>query len=328
MKISTIGTGFIVDRFIEAAEQVEGVKVYGVHSRTKTRARLFAEGHGIDNYFTDVAEMLTDDQYDTVYIASPNNLHYKYARQALEHGKHVICEKPFTSNLRELQDLIALSREKGLFLFEAVTGIHLPHYKVVKENLHRVGDLKVVQANYSQYSSRYDALKSGEVPNVFNLEFSGGALADLNIYNLHFVIGLLGKPEDVFYLPNKFENGIDTSGVCVMKYVGSIATCIGSKDTKSENSILLQGDKGYIKVNGSANIIDSVEIQTDDYDETIDLGQHENNMVSELEDFKEIYDNGDHQSASGWLNHSINVMETFEEARKSASIMYPADNGR
>lgn len=326
MIISTIGTGFIVDRFIEATKQVEGVEIYAVHSRTEERARSFAEAHQVDTHFTDTAEMLADDQYDTVYIASPNSLHYKYARQALEHGKHVICEKPFTSNTQELQSLVELSHEKGLFLFEAVTGIHLPHYKVIKEHLDRVGELKVIQANYSQYSSRYDALKGGQVPNVFNLEFSGGALADLNIYNLHFVVGLLGSPENVSYFPNKYENGVDTSGVCVMQYEGSVATCIGSKDTKSENSILIQGDQGYIKVNGSANILDSIEIRTDGYDETIDLDQYENNMVSEIEDFKKVYDNGDHQSASDWLEHSMHVMETFEKARKSANIQYPSDN--
>ncbi|GAB3057666.1 Gfo/Idh/MocA family protein [Salinicoccus sesuvii] len=326
MNISTIGTGFIVDRFIEATKQVEGVEVYAVHSRTKERAKSFAEAHQVDNHFTDVSEMLAQNQYDTVYIASPNNLHYKYAKQALEYGKHVICEKPFTSNTRELQSLIDLSREKGLFLFEAVTGIHLPHYKAIKEHLHRVGDVKVVQANYSQYSSRYDVLKGGQTPNVFNLDYSGGALADLNIYNLHFVIGLFGRPETVSYFPNKFENGIDTSGVCVMQYANSVATCVGSKDTKSENSVLIQGEQGYIKVNGSANIIDSIEICTDGYEKAIDLGQHENNMVSEIEDFKEVYDNNDHQSASDWLEHSMHVMDAFEKARKGADILYPADN--
>ncbi|WP_031545404.1 Gfo/Idh/MocA family protein [Salinicoccus luteus] len=325
MKIATIGTGFIVDRFMEAARQVEGIEVYGVYSRTEERAKAFAEKHTVQNYFTDAEEMLADGGYDTVYVASPNSLHYAYAKAALEAGKHVICEKPFTSTVEELETLIELSRDKGLFLFEAVTGIHLPHFKAIGRELHKVGELKIIQANYSQYSSRYDKLKGGEVPNVFNLEFSGGALADLNIYNLHFVIRLLGRPEAVTYVPNKFEGGVDTSGACVLQYGNSVATCIGSKDTKSENSVLLQGDAGYIKVNGSANIIDSVEVVVDGEEELIDLGQNPNNMVAELEDFEAVYQAGDHKAASEWLAHSVAVMETFEKARESAGIIYPAD---
>ena len=325
MKIATIGSGFIVDRFMEAARQVDGIEVYGVYSRTEERAKAFAEKHAVQNYFTDVDAMLADQGYDTVYIASPNSLHYEYAKAALEADKHIICEKPFTSTVEELEALIELSRNKELFLFEAVTGIHLPHFKAIEQELHKVGDLKIIQANYSQYSSRYDKLKAGEVPNVFNLEFSGGALADLNIYNLHFVIRLLGRPEAVTYVPNKFEGGVDTSGVCVLQYVNSVATCIGSKDTKSENSVLLQGDAGYIKVNGSANIIDSVEVVANGEKESIDLGQNPNNMVAELEDFETMYRSRDYGAAEAWLEHSVSVMETFEKARESAGIIYPAD---
>lgn len=325
MKISTIGTGFIVERFLNAVNQVDSAEVYAVYSRTEEKARNLADAFGVGETYTDINSMFSDDAYDTVYVASPNSLHYDYVKLALEHGKHVICEKPFTSTLRELEELIALSKKKGLFLFEAVTGIHLPHFKAVDENLDKIGQLKVVQANYSQYSSRYDKLKNGEVTNVFNLEFSGGAMADLNIYNLHFVMKLFGAPNEISYTANKHENGVDTSGVSVLNYDSFFASCVGSKDSSSENFVLIQGDEGYIHVKGAANTIDVVEIHTGDEIETIDLKQNENNMVAEAEAFAKILDEDDHDQSLRLLNHSVTVMKYFEAARKSAGILYPAD---
>ncbi len=325
MKIATIGTGFIVERFLDAVRQVEGAACYGIYSRTEAKARNLADSFNAEAIFTDMDEMMKDENYNTVYVASPNSLHYDYVKMAIENGKHVICEKPFTSTLRELEELIALSKKKEVFLFEAITTIHLPHYKAIRDNLEKIGDVKVLQSNYSQYSSRYDKLKSGETPNVFNTEFSGGALSDLNIYNLHFMIGLFGGPEEISYVPNKHENGVDTSGVSVLNYEGFFATCVGSKDTTSDNFVLLQGDKGYIQVKGAANTIDEVEIHTGRDVETIDLGQNDNNMVSELEAFVEIMKNGDSSAALKLLDHSATVMKFLEAARKSAGILYPAD---
>lgn len=325
MKIATIGTGFIVERFLDAVRQVEGAECYGVYSRTEEKAQNLAGKFNVEATFTDIDEMMTDVNYDIVYVASPNSLHYEYVKQALENDKHVICEKPFTSTLREMEELIALSKKKGLFLFEAITTIHLPHFKVIQDNIEKIGNLKVAQANYSQYSSRYDKLKAGETPNVFNLEFSGGALADLNIYNLHFMIGMFGGPEEITYVPNKHDNGVDTSGVSVLNYNGCFATCVGSKDTTSENFVLLQGDEGFIHVKGGANTIDKVEIHVGEDVETIDMGQNENNMVAELEAFVEIFEAGDSNAALKLLDHSATVMKFLEAARKSAGILYPAD---
>ena len=155
MKIATIGTGFIVDRFLNAVRQVDGVEATAVYSRRMETAEALGQKHGIASAFTDMDAMFNGEEHDTVYIASPNSLHHAYAKKAIEAGKHVICEKPFTSTAAELRELIDLARQQDVFLFEAVTGIHLPHFRAVQENMERIGDIRVIQANYSQYSSRY-----------------------------------------------------------------------------------------------------------------------------------------------------------------------------
>src|SRR5699024_6558971 len=147
MKIATIGTGFIVERYLDAVRKGEGAECYGVYSRTEGKARLLADEFQIGMTITAMDGMIADGNYDGVYGASPNSLHYDYAQRALEVGQHVICETRFTSTLRLLEELIALRKKQGLFVFEAFTPIHLPHFKVVRENLGRIGVLKVVQSN-------------------------------------------------------------------------------------------------------------------------------------------------------------------------------------
>ncbi|MDQ0971335.1 putative dehydrogenase [Neobacillus niacini] len=132
--------------------------------------------------------MYSDPAVNFVYVASPNSLHFEQAYRALEFGKHVIIEKPITSTIAEIESLINLAEQKNLMLFEAITTIHLPNFHLIKQNIGKLGPLKFIQCNYSQFSSRYNSLLSGQTPNVFNPKFSGGALVDINIYNLHFVM--------------------------------------------------------------------------------------------------------------------------------------------
>ena len=108
--------------------------------------------------------MLNREDIDFVYVASPNSLHFQYSLQAMQHGKHVICEKPFTSNCREFQILDTYAREHHLFLFEAIVTSHMPNYLTLKEKLPELGTIRMVQCNFSQYSSRYDKFLANLTP--------------------------------------------------------------------------------------------------------------------------------------------------------------------
>ena len=150
-----------------------------------------------------------------IYVALPNNLHFSFAKEALLAGKHVILEKPFTVTYEEAKEIAAIAREKKLYLFEAITTQYNPNYHKMKELLPRLGDIKLVALNFSQYSSRYDNFKKGIISPSFDPNNAGGALMDLNIYNIHFVAGLFGKPLKVRYCSN-MERDVDTSGILVM----------------------------------------------------------------------------------------------------------------
>ena len=128
MKVATIGTGFIVDWFLDAVKQNEGVTCVAMYTRKKEHAQNLADKYDIKDIYEDLEAMLNREDIDFVYVASPNSLHFQYSLQAMQHGKHVICEKPFTSNCREFRILDTYAREHHLFLFEAIVTSHMPNY--------------------------------------------------------------------------------------------------------------------------------------------------------------------------------------------------------
>lgn len=326
MRVGTIGSGVIVDRMIEAMQLVDGIEVEIVYSRSLEKAKAFAQKHGIERYCDDLSQMMNDPNVDTIYVASPNALHYPQSKMALEHGKHVICEKPFTASRKETQELFDLAKEKGVYIFEAITTIHLPNYRIVKEHLDKVGQIKFVQCNFSQYSSRYGKYKEREVTNVFDPAMQGGALKDINVYCLHFVTGLFGKPETMQYIANKGFNGVDTSGVVLMTYPEMIATCVGAKDSSSPNFVIIQGDEGTLRVYGSScGVCMQVEfiptkgdmIGKKDTNTSYDIGiEQDPHMTYECKSFLSIIDNNDEDSYKDLCEQTMLVTGLMEDALK------------
>lgn len=328
MKIGIAGNGKIVTDFMEAVKEVEEIEVIAICCREKSidKGRKFAADYNFNKVYTNYEDMLNDKEIDFIYIALPNSLHYEYTKRALEYNKNVICEKPFTSTLKECNKLCNIAKRKGLFLFEAITTIHNPNFKFIQDNLNKIGEIKLISCNFSQYSSRYDSFLQGEVPIVFNPEFSGGALFDLNVYNIYFVYKLFGKPQKVNYNANKAFNGIDTSGIVTMKYKDFNASCIGAKDCNSENKIYIQGTKGYIKLTGGSNECKSVSICLNNKEpENYNKLYSKNRMIYELESFRDIFNSKDYDKCYEYLHYTKEVMEILIEAKNDAGIIFKAD---
>ena len=326
MKIGTIGTGNIVGLALDALHQIPDAACTAMYTRKRERASAYAEDYGIDAIFTDLDAFFASDKFDTVYIASPNSLHADHMTRALHAGKHVICEKPFATTVKEAKAVMALASAKGLLVFEAISIIHMANFTALAEALPKIGEVRLIQCNYSQYSSRYDALLAGDTPNVFNPAFAGGALADINIYNLHFVVRLFGSPQSLTYTANRHDNGIDTSGVLVMTYDDHIAVCTGAKDTRSMNVAMIQGEQGYIQVVNGVNGMASLIVDTGGEPVTVNHQTRENRLFDEFRAFTTMINNKDHNACQALLDHSMTVMEAFEAARKSGGISYPSDS--
>jgi len=327
MKLGIVGTGKIVGEALAALRQVEELQVQAICSRPHSRekAEALADAYEIPEVYTDYAELLARP-LDFVYIGLVNSAHYAYARQAILAGRNVILEKPFTSTAAEAEALAALARERHVYIFEAVSFLYMPNFSKIQENLPRLGHLKLVQCNYSQYSSRYDAYLAGEAAPAFSPELSGGALYDINSYNLSFVVALFGPPQEVRYRANRGFNGIDTSGTVLLVYENFFAVCTGAKDSASPGGCTLQGDKGYICVKGAPNEMTNFELcLSGGRAETQNYNAYEHRMVHEFKAFAALYAAGDWQAHLQALERSVKVAHVLEAARRDAGISFAAD---
>ena len=330
MRLAILGTGFIVkEGALTALKDVPEIETTAIFSRPKSKsvAEALAADYSIPNVYTDYDELLADPDIDFVYVGLINSVHYEYTKKALLAGKNVIVEKPFASAAAEVRELRDLALARHLYVFEAVTIHYLPNFCAIRGFLPKRGTIRAVVGIYSQYSSRYDKYLQGEVLPAFDPQRSGGALYDINIYNLNFIIGLFGAPESVNYTANLGFNGIDTSGVATLTYPGFFALAIGAKDTASPGYVTIQGEKGWIRVTGAPNELRSFETHLLGTGVTThnELNRYPHRMVHEFQEFAKMFHEKDYDRMTKGLDVSVAVLETAETARKQAGIVFPCD---
>ena len=315
INIAVLGTGKIIPEAIEAIQKSKKFHVAVIWARQHSRdkAKALAEQFNVEKISTDIDEILNDEKISFVYIGLVNSVHYEYAKKCLDAGKNVIVEKPFTVTFAEAKELADIAVAKNLYIFEAVTSLHTPNFYAVQDALNQIGEIKFVQANYSQYSSRYDAYKAGEVAPAFNPEMFGGTLRDLNVYNINLVTKLFGLPRRLNFTANRGFNGVDTSGILVLVYEKFIASCIAAKDSESPSYFVIQGDNGYIKVDGAPNVFKPVEICVrGEKPKRFNKNKFENRMVHEFVEFAKIFEKGDYAEMERCLQTSLAVVKIVE----------------
>lgn len=329
MKLGIVGSGGIVKDVLIALKPINTIEIQAIWVRPHSEAKghTLAQENNIPQVYTDYEAFLKQADIDTAYIALVNSAHYEYAKKALLAGHNVIVEKPFGSNLREVQELVHLANEKNLFLWEAVSLLHMPNFHKLQELLPKLGPIRMVQANYSQYSSRYDKYLEGTLLPAFDPQLSGGALYDINIYNLNLIIGLFGMPNSLIYQAHKGFNGIDTSGVVLMSYPEFQALAIGAKDSGSPSTCLIQGEKGWLKIETAPNQLEKItcQIRGEDNIQEYALNQYPHRLSHEFAAFAAMLANKDFAGRDLYLNISLQVAEAAEKARKQAGINFPAD---
>lgn len=325
IKLGTIGSGVIVRSILDGVKATEGISLEAVYSRSMEKGRQLADEYGAQKVYTDLEALFGDEDVNFIYVASPNSLHYEQAKAALEHGKNVICEKPFCTTRAKVEELIAIAKERHLFLIDATPTAFLPNFELLKQKIEKIGRKRLVICSYSQYSSRYDQVLRGEAPNIFNPEFAGGCLQDINYYNVYFNVALFGKPETAVYYPNICATGADTSGVVLMKYRDFVSECSGAKDTWGVNSAQIQGEKGYIYIENGANGIESLRVVTRDGEENYNEQPNPDRWFYEVQNLTRLVLNDDYEAIYKRLEVTADVIDVIETVRKQAGILFAGE---
>lgn len=318
MKIGILGSGFIVDVFCENAKKYKDLNTYAIWGRHEEKIKKFL---GFEKYYTNVDDFFNDKNIEVVYVALPNGLHYEYAYKALKAGKHVMLEKPFCVTTKQAKTLIDYAKKKKLFLFETIMTLHSSNYLKLDSFIKTIGDIKIIDISFCQYSRRYEKFVNGITLPAFDYKLAGGALMDLGVYSIHFVCGLFGKPKKVMYYPNIKKN-VDTSGVLVMDYGKYKANLVSGKDCKAPSYATIQGDKGYIKVNSTTSRCSSFDVVYNDGKKK-SFALEDSEFVgwkSLYEDIIKIYKKKDYKTCYKLLDNTLMVQKVLEDARNSTNM--------
>ena len=245
-RFGIIGCGTISHKFAEALSVVEGASIVAVSNRTYEKAEAFAEQYGVPAVYRDHRALLNDPDVDAVYLATTNTEHFAIARDALLAGKPVFCEKPFTVNLREAEELVALAKEKHLFLAENLWTKHLPIYRELIQLAEEktIGEIRVVHADYF-YCAEFDPKNR-----VFDPAAGGGALLDIGVYGLVLVGMFLGyRTARVSSVCAKGLSNVDERVHLALQYDGgALADITCAISTPAPQRAVIIGTKGRIEI--------------------------------------------------------------------------------
>lgn len=325
MKYSTIGTSWITEMFIESTKLAGGAELHSVYSRSEETGESFAKKNGADHWYTDIDEMLNEPT-DFVYIASPNIMHYDHIMKCIEKGKHVFCEKPMVYTEAQWNNISTRAKEKHVFVFEGYRHLFSPNYDTLKSKLTEIGTVHSGVFHFVQYSSRYDAYKDGQIPNVFSKEFAAGVLMDLGVYPLSMVIDLFGEPVDIDYFPVLLSNGADASGTLVVTYEEAVITVLASKIGQATIPSEIHGENGTLTIDHIAPIssLSHVDRKTGEVEE-LAQEQYEIDMVYQFKAFCQMIEQDDVENYEKWLERSRLITKYTEKARRKVGILFPGE---
>lgn len=205
LRIATVGTGIVVDWFLDAVSQTNGVEFVGAYSRSLDKARSWGEPRGAKLFFDDLNALASCPDIDAVYVASPNALHIPNAKVLLAAGKHVLAEKALASNAREAAEAFALAHERGVVLMEAMRNVHGPVFEAIRGALPQLGEVRSATFRFSKVSSRVPALLAGQLTNTFSPKMAGGGLMDIGVYCVSAMTDLWGAPKRVAAMGTTFD---------------------------------------------------------------------------------------------------------------------------
>ena len=265
MNLGIVGSGDIVSGMIPLFKTVDRINCCSLCCRKMSfeRGKTLVAKYGIPSIYTNLEQFLKDENIDTVYVAVINQYHYEIVKKALDSGKNVICEKPFTTTLSEGIELVNIAKKNKLLLYEMSRSVHTKNFEKIKSNISKLGKIRMVTSNLCHYSRRYKDYLHGEISYVFDPKY-GGALADFGIYSLHYMVGLFGKPSHYSYESILGYNGVDLSGVLSLTYSDFVSINTISKCSNGRPYCCIQGENGYLYCDSSPMFCEKAELVLND----------------------------------------------------------------
>lgn len=319
-----IGTGGIATSFATDLARAPGAALVAVGSRGQDSADEFAARFGGLRAHPSYAGLVADPEVDCVYVSTPHPFHHGAARLAIEAGKAVLVEKPFTLDAREAEDLVALARDRGTFLMEGMWTRFLPHFVRVREVLASgvLGDVRTVLVDHSQWFATDPAHR------LFAPDLGGGALLDLGVYPVSFASMVLGTPSRVTAVSDPAVTGVDAQTSVLLQHeggrhavvsttlsaVGPTRAAVVGTDARLEIASRWYAPSPFTVTSRSGEVL-----------ETFTPEPERKGLWHEAAEVVRCVRAGRTESPVMPLDESVAVMRTMDEVRRQIGLVYPGE---
>lgn len=316
-----LGTGHIANTFATAIASLDDAVVQAVGSRSQESVDQFADTYGIPNRHATYAALAADPEVDAVYIATLNSLHQDNTIMCLEAGKAVLCEKPFTINRAQAEQVIAVARREKRFLMEALWTRFMPALQQAMTWIDEgaIGEVRMVQANFG---FRYDAAP------LFDPELGGGSLLDVGIYPITLAhMAFRQAPTQIRSLPYLGRNGVDEQAAYILGYDGGGLALLGSAiQTKSPYDGYIMGTDGMIVIHDSFWNASKVSLERPEQATiTKDFPLHCNGYEYEAMEVNRCLREGKLESDIMPLQTTLDILEVMDNIRLQWGLRYPME---
>jgi predicted dehydrogenase len=308
-----LGTGGIASTFVTDLQLSDSGVATAVGSRSQGSADRFAHEFGIANRHASYESLVTDPDVDVIYVATPHPMHHGNAILALQAGKHVLVEKPFTMNAVEAREIAQVARESGRFAMEAMWMRFLPHIGVIRDWLGRgvLGDIITVTADHGQWFAEDPDFR------LFAPELGGGALLDLGVYPVSFASMVLGRPDRIVSISDPAFTGVDAQTSMLFGYdSGAHAVLTCTLRGKSPTRASIVGTEARIEVEGDFYAPTNVTLVPRTGDPTPVASVHDGRgLRHQADEVARRLAAGDLESPLMPLDETIAIMETMDTVR-------------
>ena len=322
MRIGIIGAGWIAEKAAITLNGLANCEAYAIASRSIEKAETFAKQWEMKKAYGSYAELITDPDVDLVYVATPHSHHYDVTREALLANKPCLVEKAFMANYRQAKEIVDLSRERGVFLAEAIWTRYQPAVKMVRDLISsgRVGTPRLVTATLG-YSM-------GDKPRIMRPDLCGGALLDLGVYALNFVRMFFDA--DIVSMESqcvKSQTGMDlTNAMSLVLSDGVLCNLQSSAACVGDNIGVIAGTDGNLIID-NINNPQKITVNTHDrkFVEDIHVPKQITGYEYQFVACRQALIDGLLEPREMPLEETLYIMELMDGFRKKWGVRYPMD---
>ncbi|MHB9130231.1 MAG: Gfo/Idh/MocA family protein [Armatimonadota bacterium] len=318
-----LGLGGIAGSFADGVRVLEDAEVRACGSRSAEKSAAFGERWGIPNRHAGYEALVSDPEVDAVYVATPHPMHHEHSLLALAHGKPVLCEKPFTVNIAESEEVFAAANKANLLVMEGMWSRFLPHIRQAEELIAdgAIGEVRMLQADFS-FRSQWNP--EGR---LLNPALAGGGLLDVGVYTVSLAQLLLGVPTAITGVAHIGETGVDEQAAIALAFPeGRLATLCCGVRTSSPHEALIMGAEGMIKLNSLWWRPSSLTLRANGKpEESIEPPKVGNGFNYEAAEFGRCLREGLTESPLRTWDDTRAVMHTLDTLRAQWGLKFPME---